>query len=193
MAMIVPKQELPGSALEPPRFSLRALLLAMTALGCLFGLMSAVGGTWSLVLVFFLSLILAHILGNSVGTKLRDRASRRVAPAEGRHAAGTKSLCELAIAGPARLTERARLSRITLVATVGGALLGGALGGTRFSEMYPDSTMAAVALGTISSAVLGAFAGFTASSFLSVALQALGEALADCDPAASRHASSGPH
>jgi hypothetical protein len=192
MAMILQKQELPGSALEPPRFSLRALLLAMTALGCLFGLMAAVGGTWSLVLVFFLSLILAHVLGNSVGTKLRDRASRRVSPIESKPAAGPSSLRELAIAGPARLTERARLSRITLIATVGGALLGGAVGGTRFSEMYPDSPLAAVALGMISSAVLGAFAGFAASSFLSVALPALGEALTDCDPAASRRASSRP-
>src|SRR4029077_15794943 len=177
MPMILPKPELPGSALEPPRFSLRALLLATTALGCLFGLMSAVGGTWSLVLVFFLSLILAHVLGNSVGTKLRDRASRRLEPIESRDAAGVRSLRELAIAGPARLTLRTRLNRITLVVSIGGALLGGALGATRFSGMYRDSPVAAGVLGMISSAVLEAFAAFAASSFLSVALQALGEAL----------------
>jgi hypothetical protein len=193
MSVILTKHELQGSALDPPRFSLRALLLAMTALGCLFGLMSAVGGTWSLVLVFFLSLTLAHVLGNSVGTRLRDRASRLVAPLEKLGHSGTDLPCELANAEPARLAQRTRLNRITLIMSAGGALVGGASGGTRFNEVYPDSGLAAVALGVISSAVLGAFACFTASSFLSVGLQALGEATADCDPAFSRRESRGPH
>jgi hypothetical protein len=128
-----------------------------------------------------------------VGTRLRDRASRLVAPPKKGGHSGADSPCELAIAGPLRLTQRTRLSRITLIMSVGGALVGGALGGTRFNEVYPDSGLAAVALGVISSAVLGAFACFTASSFLSVGLQALGEATADCNPAFSRRESRGPH
>ena len=67
-----------GSALDPPRFSLRGLMLAVSAVCCLFGLLTAVGLFWSAILLFFLSLILAHVLGNALGTALRDRSSRRV-------------------------------------------------------------------------------------------------------------------
>src|SRR3990170_2437138 len=54
------------AALGPPRFTLRALLAAMTLVGCLFGLMSAVGSVWSLVILLFAGLVCAHVLGNSL-------------------------------------------------------------------------------------------------------------------------------
>jgi hypothetical protein len=191
MSLTSHQDDLQGSEFGPPRFSLRTLLLTMTAVGCLFGLMSAVGATWSLLLLFFLCLVLAHVVGNSLGTKLRDRAGRRV-EIDDLNRAEAGALRPLEIAMPGRLTQHTRLSRITPIMSIGGALIGGTLGGTRFSEMYPDSGLAAVALGVISSAVLGSFAGFATSSFLSVARQALGEALGEGDPAAGR-ASHKPH
>ncbi len=57
--------------LGPPRFSLRSLFLAVTALGCLFGAMAALGSFWSLVILLFAALVAAHVIGNAVGTRLR--------------------------------------------------------------------------------------------------------------------------
>ncbi len=60
--------------------------------------------------------------------------------------------------------------------TIGGALIGAEFGGLGLAAIYPRASVAAVTLGVVSSAVLGGFAGFLASSFLSVVRQALAEA-----------------
>jgi hypothetical protein len=192
MSQQVLQNEEQGSALGPPRFTLRQLLLAMTALSCLFGLMTAVGLWWSMAILLFLSLVLAHVLGNSLGTRLRDRASRCVLVdkmASREFAAPVR----LQVAAPQRLTQRVRLHRITLVMAIGAAVVGAMLGGAGLFNLYPDASLAAIGLGVVSSAVLGAFAGFATSSFLSVAQQALREALGDCNPAVHRLPPHAPH
>jgi len=98
---------------------------------------------------------------------------------------------KLDVFSPQRLTERARLHRITLVITLGGAIVGSFLGGTTSVAVYPDAGPAAISLGAISAAVLGAFAGFAVSSFASVAHQALREALGD--PTVHRRVQHGRH
>jgi len=173
------------AGLGPPRFTLRALLVVVTLAGCLFGLMTALGGVWSMAILMFLCLIAAHVAGNSLGTRLRDRASRRTTdelrlPSSNPAPASVK----LEVAAPHSLNQRVRLNRLTPVMTAGGALAGGALGGMLSAGVYPEAGAAAVGLGVISAAVLGAFAGFAASSFFSVARAALGEALRE--PAISR-------
>ncbi len=176
----------------PPRFTLRELLLAMTALSGLFGLMAAVGLWWSMAILLFLSLVLAHVLANSLGTRLRDRASRCVL-AEKMASREAAAPVQLQVAAPQRLTQRVRLHWITLVMAIGAAVVGATLGGAGLSSLYPDAGLAAIGVGVVSSAVLGAFAGFATSSFLSVAQQALREALGDCNPAVHRLPPHAPH
>jgi hypothetical protein len=196
MSTTTGEPDLQQSALGPPQFTLRALLAAITLLSCLFALMSAVGTLWSLVLALFLSLVSAHVLGNSLGTRLRDRASR-LSAVEGRSRPFSVGPLQPLVAAPKRLTQRGRLSRITPVTSIGAALAGATLGGVGLTAIYPQASLAAAALGIVSSAVLGAFAGFTTSSFLSVACQALGEALGDGESAvhtsAMHDAQGGPH
>jgi hypothetical protein len=158
-----------------PRFSLRTLWVAMTVLCCLFAVMAAIGLWLSAVLALFLSLLMAHVLGNSLGTRLRDQTTRQIAAARDASAAGPAPI-EWEVVAPKRLTQRARLNRITLLMGIGGALVGGELGGVGFAAMYDHAPVSAVALGVVSAGVLGAFAGFLASSFLSVVRQALAEA-----------------
>jgi hypothetical protein len=180
MSATVPQHDDHEAGLGPPRFTLRTLLLAVTAMGCLFGLMTVLGSLWSMAILFFSCLIMGHVLGNSLGTTLRDRASRRVTREQGlAFSSVPPAIVKLEVAAPGRLSQRARLNRITLVMTFGGALAGGTLGGTLSALIYPDAGAAAVGLGVVSSAVLGAFVGFAASSFVSVARAALGEALRD--------------
>jgi hypothetical protein len=175
------------AALGPPRFSLRALLAVVTALCCLFAVMAAVGLLWSAALALLLVLVLAHALGNSLGTKLRDQASRRI---EVEHDARRRSVGRVAIevVAPRQLTARAGLNRITLIMAVGGALVGGEVGGLGAMSLYPDAPLAAVGLGVVSAGVLGALAGFMASSFLSVVRQSLAEAHRGANPAAPSRA-----
>jgi hypothetical protein len=168
----------PHAALKPPQFTLRTLLLTMTVLACLLALMTAIGSLWSLAILLLLSLVLAHVVGNAVGTKLRDRSVGRPIAA-GSNAERPAPRRE--IAAPKRLTEPARLHWMTLVLTGIGAMSGGYFGGSALAASYPDATTAAVVLGFVSSGVLGGFAAFTASSFLSVARQALSEAHAASD------------
>ncbi|MGD9723668.1 MAG: hypothetical protein AB7O59_20205 [Pirellulales bacterium] len=173
-----------ASALRPPRFTLRTLLVSMTALCCLFAVMAAVGLLWSAVLSLFLGLVLAHVLGNSLGTRLRDRSTRQSAA---EHAAGlrpSQASCKPLIAAPQQLTERVRLTRITLLLTVGGALVGAELGGVGVTVIHPQAAAGAMVLGIVSSGVLGGFAGFLGSSFLWVVRQALAEAHRGAAPAA---------
>lgn len=190
MAATAPQHDEHGSALEPPRFSLRSLLMAMTVLSCLFAVLAAVGIIWSAMILFFSSLVFAHVLGNTLGTKLRDGTSQSAARG-GRRPLGY-DIRPVPLAIPHQLTLHTRLRRITLVMTIGGSLAGGALGGSGSAALYPEAGVAAVCLGVVSSAVLGAFAGFAFSSFLSVARQALGEALQEGDSPTPRHASHGP-
>lgn len=185
MSSTTPQHDDLEAALGPPRFSLRALLVAVTVLCCVFGLMTALGSVWSMAILLFLCLVLAHVLGNSMGTRLQDQASRRVA-LEMSLDSHPSSLVKLEVAAPRGLTERARLNRITLVMAMGGALVGGAVGGTLSAIIYPEAGAAAIGLGLVSSAVLGAFVGFTASSFVCVARAAIGEAMRDCNPAIRR-------
>jgi len=172
MSAIGQQHDLDGSALGPPRFSLRTLLAGMSALCVLFALMAAVGTIWSLVLAFFLSLVLAHVLGNSLGTKL---CSRQALPAGNLPSVGVS----VEHARPSRLALRTGLHRATTYMTLGGSLLCGVFGGAGLAAISPGASAGAVVLGICSSAVLGGFLGFTASSFFSVARAAIREALAD--------------
>ena len=172
-------------AVGPPRFTLRTMLLAVTALGCLFGVMSVLGTVWSVAILLFGCLVAGHVLGNSLGTRLRDGAPKRSgvshAPRDARFTATHRSSIE-----GSGLSRRTRLSRITLVMAFGGGAAGAFLGGTGLAAIYPDAGAPAVALGVVSSAVLGGFMGFLTSSFLSVTLKAWREALAQADPVARR-------
>jgi hypothetical protein len=170
----------PDAALRPPQFTLRTLLVTMTAVAILMGVMTAVGSFWSLGLLLLLALVGAHVIGNAVGTRLRDRAPRRGSaddlPSEYRAAPPRE------IIAPQRLTQPARLHWINLVMAVLGAGMGSYFGGAALASGYPDAPLSAVVLGYVSSAVLGGFAGFATSSFVSVMRQALSEAHAAAPP-----------
>jgi hypothetical protein len=192
MTSLVPQPEDLPVSLGPPRFTLRTLLLAVTLAGCLFGVMQALGTLWSMGMLMILCLVFAHVAGNSLGTSLRDHATRQAAAERSDTLADHRPPTKLDVTIPHQLTQRARLNRVTLVMAGGGAIAGGALGATVSAFVYPEAGVAAVGLGLVSAAVLGALVGFAASSFVSVARAALGEALGNGDPAVSRFSNRPP-
>lgn len=168
-----------------PQFTLRTMLVLVTALACVLGLTTAVGARVSLGILFLLSLIVAHVLGNSLGTKLRDRTAQR----EGGEPVPMPMRAPLlasARPAPPGLAERKTLHWITLVLAGGGALAGGYFGGSLLAGSYPDASGAAVALAYGSAGVLGGFAGFAVASFVSVARSAMREAHQAAQPQAPR-------
>jgi hypothetical protein len=179
MAEILSQRERHPVALEPPRFTMRTLLFVVSGLCCVFAVMAAVGMIWSVAMVLVAALVGAHVLGNSLGTRLRDRQTRELADEARAVVAPRPPPPTLA---PPKLAGRTRLHRLIALATLVGAAAGADLGGALAAYTYPEAPMSAVALGVISVAVLGGFLGFGTSSFISIARQAMGEALGNHDP-----------
>jgi hypothetical protein len=176
MSLASEQHELPEPLLRPPKFSLRALWLSMTVLCCLFAAMASLGALWSAVLALFLLLAAAHVIGNKMGTHLRDLADRQIVAEQLAKPRRSSERVMLSMPVPEQLTSRRKLNRVTLLMTIGGALIGAEMGGLGLVAIYPHASIGAMALGIFSSAVLGGFAGFLTSSFLSVVRQALAEA-----------------
>jgi hypothetical protein len=182
MAGALSRLEATGSGLAPPQFRLRTLMLAITLCGVLFALMATLSALASALLLFFLSLVAAHVVGNVIGTRLRDATSGSLADDD------TPRPARLALRLPVptvrRLRERTGISRTMVVTAAIGALLGGTSGGFVLAECVGErASIAGLGLGTFSSAVLGGFCGFLLSSFLSVFSRAMTEALGE--PAAA--------
>ena len=134
-----------GAALKPPRFTLRTMLVFVTALCGVFALMSSLGMVWSAALGLLLCLASAHVLGNSLGTRLRDEATRHSAEQRLPRDEPPMHLQEARASQP--LTQRARLHRIAPASGVVGALVGGELGGILAAYVYPEAPPGALGAG----------------------------------------------
>lgn len=182
MSTIVPPQD-GHRALKPPQFSLRTLFFTVTILCCVFALMSAVGAIWSLILSVSALLIAAHVIGNALGTMLRDGEPGAPRMPLSRDAFERP---EIPPASNERMTENTHISRLMIVMAALGAMVGGIFGGAAVAAItWRNVTWGGLVLAVCSSAVLGGFAGFLLSSFATIARGALREAL-DVDKKAKR-------
>ncbi len=163
------------------QFRLRTLLIAVTACGAAFAIMNVIGPIWSTLFIFMILLASFHVIGNALGTRLRDEA-----------AANSAIDCDppptfppATIAPPAvkRLAVHKPLGWGIAALTLCGALGGGALGEILFSG---QATHAALIVGAISAGILGGLATFLASSFIRVGLAALWQAHCDKPAVATR-------
>jgi hypothetical protein len=163
--------------LGPPQFSMRTLLAVVTGCCVLFALMATVQPIWSLLLLLFLALVAAHVLGNALGTRLTERAPVREPLPAIPMAQPTKL-----VAGAQRLREHTTLGRGPMRKALIGGLLGAILGAVALTRGdWNPMDVAGVILGTVSSGVIGMFLGFLIASFVSVFRRALAEALTDRD------------
>mgnify|MGYP006908375985 FL=1 len=156
-------------ALEPPQFSLATMFLVVAALGVLFGLMTAVGPLGGFALLLFVLVLIAHVAGNSIGTRLRDFGNERVEDdhplqkpqgEDPRRAAAPAS--NLSLAG--------RVSLTMLVFTIAGAVfLGSACGTALIWLTWSKLHIATAVVAVVSPTVLGGIIGFAISSFTQAA------------------------
>jgi hypothetical protein len=124
-----------------------------------------------------LVLIAAHVIGNAVGTRLRDGASLRQSHAQHQQSSLPRPQQENQ---PQRLRESTAVDRRTIVYSAVGAIAGGALGGVLLSAVnWSNITPPAAVLATGSSAILGGLATFLATCFLTTIRCALREATSE--------------
>ena len=127
---------------------------------------------WIAVAVVIASVAM-HVVGNALGTTLREAADRDLARLRRRNAAPA----ELPRPAPTRLERRQSLGRLVPVAAGIGATVGGATGAAALATLT-SASIAGAALGGISSAVIGGLFGFLAASFIEIIRTSLREAIA---------------
>src|SRR5688572_10022756 len=103
------------------QFQLRTLFVGVGLLGVVFAIARLGGWGVSLALVTFIALAAAHVVGNVLGTRLRDEVSPQLnqTPAHLPHAV---DLDQRRIEG--RLNQRTPLGRFIHFTSGGGAILG---------------------------------------------------------------------
>lgn len=180
-------------ALPPPQFGLRAMFIAITLLSGLFALSLVIGPTWSGMLVFIIVFALAHVVGNALGTRLRNiKTPHEVLRSDTE--SNERIHSQIAAIVPARrLQENTSLRRPWLIAAVVTAAVFGTVGGIVIATIVGKNlTIPGLALGIGSAAVLGGFFGFIVCSFWSVARMALREALEPMDDSSAVASEPGP-
>jgi hypothetical protein len=169
-------------ALPPPQFRLSTLLWIVALVCAATAAMKFVGPLGAFALVLFAFLVLAHISGNAIGTRLRalgdqpvDEMDRPVPPPE-------RGKVSLPVLAPRRLTQRQRLG-LLLTLIVAAAIVAGAAGGawwTLSSERNPSSQD--IGLAAIAYGVLGGIWGLIGGGFLVAGVGAVREALQGARP-----------
>jgi hypothetical protein len=162
---------------RPFQFHLRTLLAMVAMLGVLLAIMGQIGVVWSVVLVWLVLLIAAHVIGNAFGTRLKMLEHQPLREAATASLAHELSGRPPAFAPSTLLRRHTRHGLTMFLATAAGAVLGGSLGCLVLALVYVgDIGSLGLGLGTGSGAVLGGLAGFLASTFLGVFSRAFREA-----------------
>jgi hypothetical protein len=159
--------------LQPPRFGLLSLLVAIAILSALFAISHYFGTYGAAIAILFVLCVVAHVVGNALGTKLRDFGDRPVQPdgSPTRPLQVPRKLTAADFAPLTRLRERYSLGRRIFVITTAGAVIGGLVGYLCVVWLADDQTGWHVfGLGAVACAVLAGIWTFAAASFLQVTL-----------------------
>ena len=165
-------------ALQPPKFSLRTLLLSVACLAILFSLMAKISAVASLGLILTIALAAAHIVATSLGSRLRGIANHnsRLESQEEYSGVKTESAPRPNIP-PSSLCNRNPLPKSVRLTTLLCSMIGGILG-VALLGFLPNTPAnpAGLVFGSISFSVLGGFLGFIAASFFEIVREALYDA-----------------
>ncbi|MCL6481792.1 MAG: hypothetical protein K6U02_08695 [Firmicutes bacterium] len=186
--------------LRPPQFTLRTLLIGMSLVALLCSLVQWVTPAGLVALVLLIAVIVCHVAGNALGTRLRqlgmERARRQLAeeplPSLPAHPAASPLVSAARPeTAPSYLGQRRSLGWPVLLASGAGFVLGGAGGVLGALEKSGGVWMPeVVGVGAIAFAVLGGLAAFAMTALVQVGLGAVRQALcsmsADADPPAQR-------
>jgi len=169
------------------RFGLRQLFSLVSAAAVLCTLLAVTSGPWPWIIAFFAALVMAHVAGNFLGTRLRD-TSEEVKHWKSVHSATGPD-------DPASTPEPVRWAELGLPAqtplawhapaprrlcwVIIGVAAASATGGTVALVLLAGEhgSLPALAVGAVSCGVIGAWASLLASSFWAIARHAWRHAL----------------
>jgi hypothetical protein len=164
--------------LPPPQFTLRTLILVVTVLAILFALVNVVHPIVLAGLVLLVLLIAAHVVGNYLGTRLREMGDRPVTK-EGGPIPPRRFFPHVergSFAPQSDLAKKISLGLPVLIVTSAGVLTGGIAGGMWGFLSATSDGWANIVVGTVAFGFLGGFASFAAFSFTQVILSAIWQA-----------------
>jgi predicted MFS family arabinose efflux permease len=167
---------------QPLRFTLRSLLLVTALVALALAVWQAVGPAIGLVLLVVLTAVSLHVLGNAMGTRLREQGTRRSSQEsrddslpEGALRLPLKSapLPAYRFAPVTHLSRRTSLGWLPLVATGLAGLVGAIVGGRALQNLDPQSaTWSTLALGAVATGALAAMFAYWTTGWLQVVLAA---------------------
>ena len=177
-----PAATLPRREPQLLRFRLRQMFFMVTLASVLCGLLVATEGPWPMMIGVAALLVAAHVLGNLVGTRLRDTSHEVIAwralqpgldPDRPVATGEPIELAKLNLPPGSPLAGHDRIARWTAWFVAGGLAIGLVAGCTGIAlTIGPRIEWAGWVVGTISCGVLGAWAAFLASTFSSIARHA---------------------
>lgn len=175
--------ETPAPLREPHllKFRLRQMFLVVTIMSLLCALIAHTDGPWPWLIVLSALMVAAHVLGNLIGTRLRDTsgdvirwrsADPRQSP-DHPHTTSASELAALPLPLETNLANFGRLVRGMKWFLLGGLSLGFVFGGTILALTIGHRIgWAGWVVGTISGAVLGTWLTFLTVSFTTIARDA---------------------
>ena len=175
MSSSEPHDRTPPEEQPPLQFSLRTLMLGVTASAVVCGMLVSLPGMWGWTLLFFALLVVAHVVGNRLGTSLREQADEQISSARSDRAKSAlaglteKAAARLASAEPTgSWQKKSPLNRGYLIFAAVCGVFGAVFGGIAIStSIGPNATVAGICVASAASGVLGGFVGFLVSTLLS--------------------------
>jgi integral membrane sensor domain MASE1 len=172
-----------------PQFTLRTMFLAISCCAVLFAICAAIGLMATCGFLLVLTLVSLHIIGNALGTALRDEApSSATSKEHGGSDAPNLGFPALPMTIPAdtrqsvsRLSQRTPLGWIIFPIMVLGAVIGGWVGRWALINYSTITSLRSILVGTVSSAVLGGIAGFMLGSLFKIWFSAWSQAVSEAD------------
>ncbi len=162
--------------LGPWQFSLSGMFAGVTAICVLFALMGTVGAAGGVFIALLVVLILAHVIGNAVGTRLRDDADRQIRK-ELERRQETSRLSAIPpptnATAPVKLHENTRVGPEMIAVGIVGATAGGLFG---LCSLWHVATGLGVTIGATSTAIIAGLFSFAAASFIQMIWRAIAEA-----------------
>jgi len=172
-----PDDRRPG--LRPPQFGMATMMITMAVLGAGFAMITYFGAYVASVIALFALMVLVHIAGNALGTKLRQNGDTPIDEDGQLAASATRDRQPAAVefAPTTRLRDRGSLGLPVAVATVAGFIVTSGVGAVLLPlALSRAPTVVAWIAGSIACGVLGAIATFITFSFIQVASDAVWQA-----------------
>lgn len=149
------------------QFTVRSLLAAMVASALLFAVQQGFGAAGTLLVVWVAALVGAHVLANAWGSRVRPARQEPPPTADDARFEPTPA---------SRLSREALFERRWAKVSAASAVLSAAAAIAALAFFGWRIGVTGILLGGVSAAVIGAWGGFLAVSFVDVARQAWKEA-----------------